>query len=121
MTIREFYKKYINWIVIILICFVMIKGCQGCNKERQIEFNKATYEHIIDSLIDENNSLNKCIDSLNKCIDLKNKDIEHLNITNSTYSVAYEKLSESNKILQRTNNTLVNTNKHLTEKHDTIR
>ena len=114
MNFKEFYNKYINWIVVVLICLVMLKGCQSCTKERRLEFNEIRTEQIVDSLNNEISSLYKQIDSLNNDIALKNKDINHLKSTN-------DNLSTANKHYRVTNNTLVNTNKKLTEKNDTIK
>lgn len=114
MSFKEFYNKYINWIVIVLICLVMVKGCQNCTGRRQVEFNEIKTEQMSDSLNITIDSLNRQIDSLNKVISLKDKDIEHLRVTNKT-------LSESNNYYRNTNNTLIHTNKKLTEIKDTIK
>ena len=107
MSFKEFYNKYVNWIVIVLICLVMIKGCQSCTRKRQVRFNEIKTEQM-------SNSLNITIDSLNKVISLKDKDIEYLKATN-------ESLETSNKYYRNTNNTLVNTNKKLTDIKDIIK
>lgn len=114
MSFKEFYNKYINWIVIVLICLVMVKGCQSCTGKRQVEFNEIKTEQMSDSLNITIDSLNRQIDSLNKVISLKDKDIEHLKATNET-------LEASNKYYRSTNNTLINTNKKLTDIKDTIK
>lgn len=114
MSFKEFYNKYINWIVIILICLVMIKGCQNCTGRRQMEFNEIKSTQIYDSLNITIDSLNKQVDSLNEVISLKDKDIEYLKSTN-------ENLKTSNKYYQNTNNMLINTNKKLTEISDVIK
>jgi len=114
MSFKEFYNKYINWIVIVLICLVMVKGCQSCTGRRQVEFNEIKTEQMSDSLNITIDSLNRQIDSLNKVISLKDKDIEHLKATNET-------LEASNKYYRNTNNTLINTNKKLTDIKDTIK
>ena len=49
MNIKDFYKKYINYIVLILIALIMFKGCQSCIYERQYEYYKIQTEQIIDS------------------------------------------------------------------------
>lgn len=114
MSFKEFYNKYVNWVVIILICLVMVKGCQSCSGRRQVEFNEIKIEQISDSLNITIDSLNRQIDSLNKVISLKDKDIEYLNAANET-------LEASNKYYRNTNNTLINTNKKLTDIKDTIK
>lgn len=114
MNFKKFYNKYVNWIVIVLICLVMIKGCQSCTGKRQVKFKEIKIEQISDSLNITINSLNRQIDSLNKVISLKDKDIEHLKSTNAT-------LESSNKYYRNTNNTLINTNKKLTEQNDIIK
>lgn len=114
MSFKEFYNKYINWIVIVLICLVMVKGCQSCTGRRQVEFNEIKTEQMSDSLNITIDSLNRQIDSLNKVISLKDKDIEHLKATNET-------LEASNNYYRNTNNTLINTNKKLTDIKDTIK
>ena len=114
MSFKEFYNKYINWIVIVLICLVMVKGCQSCTGKRQVEFNEIKTEQMSDSLNITIDSLNRQIDSLNKVISLKDKDIEYLKVTNET-------LEASNKYYRSTNNTLINTNKKLTDIKDTIK
>lgn len=114
MNLKKFYNKYINWIVIVLVCLVMIKGCQSCVGRRQVEFNEIKTEQLSDSLNITINSLNHQIDSLNKVISLKDKDIEYLKATN-------ENLETSNKYYRNTNNTLINTNKKLTEQNDIIK
>lgn len=114
MNFKEFYNKYVNWIVIVLICLVMIKGCQSCVRGRRVEFNKIRTEQISDSLNMTIDSLNVQIDSLNKIISLKDKDIEYLKATNKN-------LETSNKYYKNTNSTLINTNKKLTDIKDTIK
>ena len=114
MTFKEFYNKYINWIVIGLICFVMLKGCQSCNKDRQMEYKSSQYEQVIDSLNNRIDTLNADIESLKNVNKLYINDIEHLKATN-------ESLQNANKHYRNTNNTLVNTNKKLTEQNDIIK
>ena len=114
MSFKEFYNKYVNWIVIVLICLAMIKGCQSCTRKRQVRFNEIKTEQMSNSLNITIDSLNRQIDSLNKVISLKDKDIEYLKATN-------ESLETSNKYYRNTNNTLINTNKKLTDIKDTIK
>ena len=114
MNIREFYNRYINWIVVVLVCLVMIKGCKSCTIEREMIYNNIKTEQIIDSLSSTIISLNNEIDSLNNVIDLNNKDIEYLKVSNNT-------LGQANKYYRDANNTLVNTNRKLTEQKDTIK
>lgn len=114
MKIKEFYNKYINWIVIILVCFIILKGCQSCSMDRRFEYKTNQTEQIIDSL-------NNHIDSLNDVINLMNKDIEYLNASNNTLNQANKNLTDANKHYRDANNVLVNTNKQLTEQKDTIR
>ena len=70
MSFKEFYNKYVNWIVIVLICLVMIKGCQSCTRKRQVRFNEIKTEQMSNSLNIAIDSLNVQIDSLNKVISL---------------------------------------------------
>lgn len=108
MTFKEFYKKYINYIVIVLIGMVMIKGCQCCNKDRQMVYKSSQYEIIIDSLNNNIDSLSKEIDALKDTNVLYINEIKNLTKNNKS-------LNEANRYYRNTNNTLVNTNKKLTE------
>ena len=55
--IKRFYKKYINYIVILLFTCLMLKNCQSCNRKNELEWNKITYSTKIDSLNNEINDL----------------------------------------------------------------
>ena len=50
MNIKEFYNRYKNAIVICLVCLVMLKGCQNCSTDRQMQFKTIYYEQVIDSM-----------------------------------------------------------------------
>lgn len=97
---KKFYKKYINWIVIILIAMVGFKSCQSCSKSRIIEYNAIKNEECIKKLHDTMYIFSKEIDSLENIIALYKKDVEMLEGNN-------ELLIETNRYYKETNNTLI--------------
>ena len=68
MDIKYIYKKYINWIVILLFTLYSFKTCQSCSRSRQLEYiQSTTTENIgyyIDTLTIYKDSLNMYRDSL---------------------------------------------------------
>lgn len=47
---KKFYKKYINYIVILLFAFGLFKSCQSCSRESRLRWNMARHVVIEDSL-----------------------------------------------------------------------
>ena len=46
----NFYKKYINVIVVSILFLLLCKTCQSCHRANQIEWNQNQYELREDSL-----------------------------------------------------------------------
>lgn len=111
MNIKELYKKYINWVVIILFCLWGLKSCQSCSRQRQLDYNVSKYENVIDSL-------NYEIDKLYDSVKIQKDSL-------SIYKIQLDNMNEKNQILnnvnkhfQNTNKVLINTNKNLSNKEE---
>lgn len=116
MKVRDFYHKYINWIVAILTVLFLFKGCQSCSRERVIEYNSCEFnkrEQVLIDSIDAQNDIIQYkdfqIDSLSNII--INRDFQ-LNILNNEV----EELRGLNTHFRTTNTTLINTNRELSNK-----
>lgn len=107
MNIKGFYKKYTNWIVIIIFCLYGMKSCQSCSRERRLEFNQTKYELTVDSLCGVISQYKDELRDKNDTIRLYQFEIESLKSNN-------ESLRNINKHFQSTNKTLISTNKELT-------
>jgi FtsZ-binding cell division protein ZapB len=108
---KELYKKYINWIVVILFCLWGLKSCQTCSKQRQLDYNSVKYEKTIDSLNYEIHTLNDLIKSQKDSLSIYQIQIDNLNEKNQI-------LNNVNKHFQNTNKVLINTNKNLSNKEE---
>lgn len=110
---EEFYSKYVNYIVGILLSLFLFKSCQSCSLNRTIKYNDNKNSLLVDSLINNIYKLNKDIDSLENIIIINNNEI--LNLTNivNQYKIINNNLNESNKYYMNTNKILINTNKQI--------
>ena len=111
MNIKELYKKYINWIVIILFCLWGLKSCQSCSRLRQLDYNSTRYENIIDSLNYKIVQLTNLTRSQNDSLSIYKIQLDNLNEKN-------QMLNDVNKHFQNTNKVLINTNKNLSNKEE---
>ena len=107
MKLKELYKKWVNWIVVILLCLYGMKSCQSCSRERRLEFNEIKYEIVIDSLTSTIYDYKEVIRAYSDTINIKNVEIEALQRSN-------DMLKGINRHFQSTNRTLINTNRDLT-------
>lgn len=103
---KELYKKYINWIIVFLICLCCFKSCQSCSRGRSLDYQKYSYEYVIDSL-------NKDIIHYQDTIKSQQDTIKIYQIQLNIMDENNKMLKESNKYFQNTNRTLINTNKEL--------
>lgn len=113
MTVTEFYKKYINYIVIALIILLMLKGCQNCSNERQLEFKTIQYEQIIDSMqsiIDE-----RSIDTKDLC-----DTIHSLRSENTILKEVIKDIKADKEYYKKQNRDLANVAENLS-KNDTLK
>lgn len=106
---KNFYNKYSKWITIVLFILLSFKSCQSCSRNSIIEYNKNSYEIIIDSL---NNELM----NISNIIKLQHDTIEMYKFQLNIMETNNKELKESNKYYQNTNRVLVNTNKELSNK-----
>lgn len=106
---KEWYKKYVNYIVITLFVLLGFKSCQSCSRQRRAEWQYAKYEARIDTLDmllqDSYGTIGILTDSLSM-YKFKMGIIERDN----------KRLSESNQRIQRNNTTLINTNNQIINK-----
>lgn len=110
MNFKNFYRKHVDKIVIILIILLFLKGCGKMSVERRMDFESTKYEMTIDSL--NNIIYNKVslIDSLYNTNALLVKDIEHLTVTNKSLSTSNDYYKVTNKVLINSNKDLIETN-----------
>lgn len=107
MSIKEIYKKYTNWVVIVLVCLLGLKSCQSCTRERRLEFNESKYECVIDSLNHTISNYKDWMRSKDDSIRMYQMEVKNLQDNNAS-------LRSINKHFQSTNKTLISTNKELT-------
>jgi hypothetical protein len=110
MNFKNFYRKHVDKVVIILIILLFLKGCGKRSAERRMDFASTKYEMTIDSLnniIDNKASL---IDSLYNVNALLVKDIEHLTVANKSLSTSNDYYKVANKVLINSNKDLIETN-----------
>lgn len=113
MTVIEFYKKYINYIVIALIILLMLKGCQNCSNERQLEYKTIQHEQIIDSMqniIDE-----RSIDTKDLC-----DTIHSLRSENTILKEVIRDIKADKEYYKKQNRDLANVAENLSKK-DTLK
>lgn len=108
---KDWYKRYINWIVIILFVLLCFKGCQSCSRQSALKWNTQKYEYKIDSLseyiIHQTDSIHNLKDSI-RMYQFKMGLVEKDN----------KRLMESNRQIQRNNNILINTNNQIINKSE---
>ena len=109
---KELYKKYINWIVIILLVLLCGKSCQSCSAERRLDWDAIKYENIIDSINSENHNLNKRIIGLEDSIKMYKYKLDIMNDRE-------KELIESNNHLRTSNKNLLQTAINLSDKDKT--
>lgn len=105
---KNWYKKYVNYIVGCLVAMLCLKSCNLNRMERWYNSELSKKEYVIDSL---GNNMIKMHDSI--YIYTINHDILVQRIAEMEEQLEYLKLS--NKHFQRTQSTLINTNKNLSE------
>ena len=113
MTVKEFYKKYINYIVITLIILLMLKGCQNCSNKRQLEFKTIQCEQIIDSMqnvIDE-----RSMDTKDLC-----DTIHSLRSENTILKEVIKDIKADKEYYKKQNRDLANVAENLSKK-DTLK
>ena len=122
MKLKEFYNKYINWIVVVLFVLLMFKSCQSCSRDRANEYNTTLHNQAETVLVDSLSGKDYIIDSLTRVIKDKDKDINNIKakadseIANKDAQIA--SLKGEVKHLRSTNSTLININKGLSNKEE---
>lgn len=106
---KEFYKKYVNWIVVILFVLFLGKSCQSCSVSNRLDWDAYNYELMIDSIQDIQ-------DSLRKQLDIKQDSIYYFKIKNERLEAENEQLKSTNIYLKKTNNSLLHTTNNLLER-----
>ena len=107
----NFIKRYSQHIIIILLALFLLKNCQSCSKQRQLDYTIYNYEMVLDSM-----------QFLNDKYMLENKDLrDSIGLYKLEVKMLNDKvdiLKGSNKHYQQTNRILVNTNKNLSNKEE---
>lgn len=106
---KEWYKKYINYIVVGLLCLYGLKSCQSCSRQNQIEWQASKYEATIDTLNIKLQESDRTIMVLSDSIDMYKFKMGLIEQDN-------KRLNESNQRIQRNNTTLINTNNQIINK-----
>lgn len=107
---KDFYKKHVDKIVILLVLLLIMKSCGKSGIERRMDFTTNRYELSIDSLNSVIEVRDSIIDSLNNVNSLLIKDIEHLTQTNKSLSTSNDYYKAANKVLINSNKDLIKTN-----------
>lgn len=108
---KELYRKYVNWIVIILFILLCGKSCQGCNSNRRLEWNEIQYHKQIELYESHIDSLNLLVkDQCDSITTLHNKLIE---VKSNLIEV-----NELNHYMRNINNKLIETTKNLSNKKE---
>lgn len=107
----ELYRKYINWVVIILLFLFCLKSCKSCSLERKLEWNNKVY-------LQEIESRDIKIDSLNEFIKKQNDSITLLNYSIYNKNEETKRLNDINNHLKNTNKGLIETTKNLSNKYE---
>lgn len=102
----NFYKKYINVIVVCLLFLLICKNCQSCLRANQIEWNQTQHNEAVDSL---NNIIEQYKITNNNLLDTIMVYKEKINSITEENII----LKESNKTQQATNRALINMNNNL--------
>ena len=111
MKLKTFFNQHVSHICIILFVLFMVKSCQSCSRQRQIEWTKAQYEIQIDSLI-------RTIDSCSNVIYMQSDSINRYKFEMGVMEDNNNMLKGITKHFQTTNKTLIDTNKKLTNKEE---
>ena len=106
---KEWYKKYVNYIVIALFILFGFKSCQSCSRQRASEWQATQYEAKIDALDMLLQDSRRNIDALNDSLNMYKFKMGIIEQDN-------KRLSESNPRIQRNNTTLINTNNQIINK-----
>lgn len=104
----NWYKKYVNYIVGILLGMLCAKSCNMNRTERWYKSEISKNEYIIDSLTQN-------IRILNDSVYIYNINTESLVNRIGELQDQIQDLKTTNKHFQRTQNTLIATNKSLIE------
>lgn len=107
---KNFYKKHVDKIVILLVLLLIMKSCGKNGVERRMDFTTNRYELSIDSLNSVIEVRDSIIDSLTNVNSLLIKDIEHLTQTNKSLSTSNDYYKVANKVLINSNKDLIETN-----------
>ena len=108
MNIKEFYNKYKDWFLIVLLILLSFKSCQSCSKTRQLEYQETQNTFLMDSMIYIQDNLNNKIDSLDRELIIYKLQSETLKEFNNSLKETNSNLSKSNKNLSETNKSLIN-------------
>lgn len=106
---KNFYKKHVNKIVIILFALLVFKSCNSCTSNRRNEYTANQYEMIIDSLRTDIESLESYVKNLKDTININAYKIH-------TLQERERELIENNSHLNIVNRELVKTTKNLSDK-----
>lgn len=107
---KNFYKKHVDKIVILLVLLLIVKSCGKDGVERRMDFAINRYELSIDSLNSVIEVRDSIINSLSNTNALLIKDIEHLTQTNKSLSTSNDYYKVANKVLINSNKDLIGTN-----------
>ena len=111
MSIKTFYKKHVNRIIVVIFILFLFKSCQSCSRKRQLEYTSYQTEQKIDSL-------NGVIDSCKYVISHQQDSINRYKFEISVIQDNNDMLKGMNKHFQNANKTLIDTNKKLTNKEE---
>ena len=109
MKVKEFYTKYVNYIVIVLMLIIGLKSCQRCSMTRQLHYSESKHSEYVDSLQSDIHILMNTVDSLKYEIQTRDSEISYLKENNKS-------LTDANKHYRTTNSDLVRTNKNIISK-----
>lgn len=112
--LQNFINKYYKWIILVLLCLLLLKSCNGCSNERRYTYNLSQKEVLIDSLettIEKNERDFKYINDslkneililrsqnniLNETVENTRRDLDHYRRVNTNLINVTENLSSQN-------------------------
>lgn len=107
---KHTYKKYSNWIIVILMSLFLFKSCQSCSRGRLLDYHQRQYVAELTILRDSIDGLYKDIDSLCNIIELRDQNILYLNNSNQQLHNANNHYIKANQALIITNKEILNKN-----------
>lgn len=106
---KEFYRKYVDWIVVVLFMLVCGKSCQSCNADRRLTWSEYQFECEIELVENQLDSIKNDNERLSDSINILYNKLKWVEIEN-------ERLNDLNLHLKQSNKSLIKTTINLSNK-----